>query len=83
LLTQWQGLARRHAELPFDEVEPGYCLGDRVLDLEARIHLDEIEGAVPGDELDGAGADIADRARGGDRRLAHRRALLGVEPRCG
>src|SRR4029077_303892 len=41
---------------------------------------DEIEGAVFDNELDRAGPDIADGARGGDGRLAHRLALLGVEP---
>src|SRR3954451_3612738 len=43
-----------------------------MLDLEPRIHLHEIEtlAAFFGDELDRAGADITNRARRRDRRLA-------------
>src|SRR4051794_9947060 len=43
-----------------------------MLDLEPRIHLHEVEtlAAFFGDELDRAGADITDRARRRDRRLA-------------
>ena len=43
LLGKRQRLAGRDPELPFDEVEPGHRLGDRVFDLQPRIHLDEIE----------------------------------------
>src|SRR6202022_1817210 len=82
-LTERQSLPRRAPKLPFDEVETGHRLGHRVLDLEPRIHLDEVEGACFDNELDGAGADIADRTRRGERRFAHRLALLGVEPGCG
>ena len=72
--------------MPLDQVEPGHRLGHRVLDLQPRVHLHEIEtvcgfGFCWGDELDRAGADIPDRPRRGDRRLAERIALLGVEPR--
>jgi len=54
-----------------------------MLDLQARIHLHEIKGARPvGDELDGAGALVADGPGGGDRgtahRLAPRRVMLGA-----
>ena len=52
-----------------------------MLDLQARVHLHEVERAILGDELDGAGADIADRARGGAGRLAHRAAPVGVHAR--
>ncbi len=42
-----------------------------MLDLEARVHLDEVEAAASADdELDRAGADIADGPGGGDRGLA-------------
>src|SRR6516225_507050 len=53
-----------------------------MLHLQARVHLHEVEAvwlqrsATIGDELDRAGADIADRARSLDRRLAHRGAHL-------
>ncbi len=52
-----------------------------MLDLEARVHFDEVKVAAFGDELDGAGADIADRARGGHRCFCHGAALRHVEPR--
>ena len=47
LLTQRQRLARRDEELLADEVDAGDQLGDRVLDLDARVHLHEVVGAVP------------------------------------
>ena len=50
--------AGRHDELPFDQVLAGDHLGHGMLDLQAGVHLHEVEGAVlVGDELDGAGAD--------------------------
>ena len=76
VLAQRQLLAGGDAELPFDQIEPGHRLGHRVLDLQPRIHLHEVEALAVctkirwGDELDRAGADIADRARRRDRRLA-------------
>src|SRR5260221_13858668 len=45
-----------------------------MLDLEPRVHLHEEEMVALGDELDCPGADIADRLRRRDRRLAHRPA---------
>ena len=38
--------ARSHAKLPLDQVDIGYKLGDGMLDLQARIHLHEVEIAV-------------------------------------
>ena len=48
------------ADLRLDDVDAGDLLGHRVLDLDARIDLDEVEFAGVGihQELDGAGADI-------------------------
>ena len=67
--------AGRDDELPFDQILAGDRLGDGMLDLQAGVHLHEEEGAVlVGDELDGAGALVADGLGGGDRRLAHRLA---------
>jgi hypothetical protein len=43
-----------------------------MLDLEAGVHLEEEEVAVLEDELDGAGAVVADGLGRLDRRLAHR-----------
>ncbi len=46
-----------------------------MLDLQASVHLHEIEGAVlVSDELDGSGTDIADRLGRRDGRIAHRLA---------
>ena len=63
-------------ELQRDEVEAGRAFGDRVLDLQPGVHLEEEEPAVVvGEELDRPGAGVADRlrgsARGVEQRLAH------------
>ena len=42
------------------EIEPGDHFGHRMLDLQARVHLDEIELAVLVQELDRADAAIAE-----------------------
>ena len=38
-----EALAARDAQLPFDQIDPGDRLGHRVLDLQPRVHLHEIE----------------------------------------
>src|SRR3974390_1555243 len=54
-----------------------------MLDLQARIHLQEIKAAVlSGAEFDGAGAVITDRLRQRDRLLTHGSAGLGVKQRA-
>ena len=73
VLGHRQRLAGGDADLPLDEVDPGDRLGDRVLDLQPGVHLEEEELAVLVDELDGAGVVVADGAAGLDRRCAHRR----------
>ena len=57
--------AGRDVELELDEVGAGDHLGDRVLDLEARVDLHEREAPLAGlvEELDGAGAAVARRLR--------------------
>ena len=52
-------------ELQLDQVDAVDQLGDRVLDLEAGVHLQEEEpvGRRVVEELDGAGAAVADRLR--------------------
>ena len=57
------GEAVEDVDLRLDDVDAGDLLGDRVLDLDARIDLDEVELAGVGilQELDRAGADIARR----------------------
>ncbi len=84
VLRARQRLAAGHAQLPFDEVLAGDHLGDGMLDLQARVHLHEVEGAVlVDDELDRAGAHIADRARGGHGGLAHGAAAVQRHARRG
>ena len=65
--SRWQWLAFGDAQLELDEVEAGDELGHRVLHLEAGVHLEEGELArgLVEQELDGAGADVADRSRRG------------------
>ena len=63
-----QRLPRRDAQLAGDEIDVGDLLGDGVLDLDARIQLDEdVVAALVEQELDGARARIADLPREGDR----------------
>ena len=57
------------------EVDAGDHLGDRVLDLEPRVHLDEVELAVLVEELDRADAAIAELAHRLGHDLADARAL--------
>ena len=71
VLRPRQPLAGGDAQLRLDEVDAGDQLGHRVLDLDARVHLDEVELVVLVQELERAGAAVADLgARGGDA-LAH------------
>jgi hypothetical protein len=78
-----QVLAGGHANLLFHQVHAGHQLRDRMLDLDARVHLHEEELAVLEQQLDGAGREIADRFAPADRGLAHARAQLGRDRRRG
>ena len=79
-LLERQPLARCDAQLPLDEIEAGDQFGDRMLDLQARVHLHEIEAPVGADdELDGAGVHVADRLRGAHGRGRHRGAGCRVD----
>ena len=80
-LVQGQSLTGGDPELPFDEVEPGHHLGDRVLDLQPRVHFDKIETVGIGDKLDRTGPDIADRSHRGHGCLPHCGPPLCIEPR--
>ncbi|GAA3155614.1 hypothetical protein GCM10017687_86980 [Streptomyces echinatus] len=77
-----EGLAGGDAHLGLDQVDVGDLLGHRVLDLDARVHLDEhvVAGAVE-EELDGAGVAVADLAGEADGVLTDPVAQLGVEVR--
>ena len=74
----------RDLDLRSHEVDSGDELGDRVLDLDARVHLQEEEVAVAVEQaLDRAGADVAHGARRADRHLPHARPQLGRDGRRG
>ena len=54
------------------QVDAGHHLGDRMLDLQPRVHLEEVEAAVLVEqELDRAGVGVADRLRDGRGRRGH------------
>jgi hypothetical protein len=79
-MSDWasgSGLAFGDEDLQVDEVEAGDELGDGMLDLEAGVHFEEVEGFVPAcavdEELDGAGVDVAGGEREADGGLAHAR----------
>jgi hypothetical protein len=59
-LREGQLLAGGHADLHLHDVDAGDQFGHRVLDLHPRVHLDEVELAVFVQELEGAGAAVAD-----------------------
>ena len=71
------------ANLFEDQVDVGDHFGDRMLDLNARVHFDEVELAVLVQEFDGADAEIADIAHGFCDRLADHIARAGIERRRG
>jgi hypothetical protein len=82
LLAQRQRLARGHAQLQLDQIEPGHGLGHRVLDLQARVHLHEIEPALGVEQaLERAHPLIADRPCRRDRGRAHALAQRRVDGR--
>ena len=70
-LRERQRLAGGDADLPLDEVEPGHLLGDRVLDLQPRVHLEEVRHlrALGEHEFHRAERVIADRAAELERRV--------------
>ena len=83
VLGQRERLPGRDAQHLLDQIEAGCELGHRVLDLEARVHLEEIEAALGVDDaLDRAGRAVADRARERHRLLAHRAPRRRVEERA-
>ena len=71
-LRKAQLLARGHADHLFDQIEAGDQLGHRVLDLQARVHLQEVEVLVLADhELHRAGRLVLHRLGQLHRLLAH------------
>ena len=87
-LGERQRLPRGDPKLPLDQVEAGDQLGDRVLDLQPGVHLHEeelVRGGVGDQELDRAGAGVADAPgclagcladAGAGRRVEQRRGSL-------
>ena len=71
VLAEVQWFARGDPELLFDEVQPGHQLGHRMLDLEAGVHFEVVEGPVLVEELDRSGVGVAAAQRHGDGCLAH------------
>jgi hypothetical protein len=59
-LLELDRAAGRNADLFAHDVDAGDRFGHRMLDLQARVHLDEIEAAILEEELDRAGAQIAE-----------------------
>ena len=67
-----QRLAGGDLDLLAHEIEAGDQLGHRVLDLEARVHLHEVEAAVGVEqELERADVRVADRRDRLDRGASH------------
>ena len=62
LLAVAQRLAGGDADLLAHDVDAAHHLRDRMLDLEPRVHLDEKEFAVAIEELERAGALVAELA---------------------
>src|SRR5665213_1130154 len=76
-LAEGQLLAGGDRELCLDQIDARDQLGHRMFDLDARVHLDEIELAVLVEKFQRAGAAVANRAAGFDTALSHLPALLG------
>jgi hypothetical protein len=77
-------LARRDPDHLLDKVDAGDQLGDGMLHLQARVHLQEVEAPVlAGHEFHRTRAVVADGPGQRDRLLAHRLAGPGVEQRRG
>src|SRR5207248_485263 len=71
LLPKGERRALRDLELRADEIEARHHLGDRMLHLQARVHLEEVVVALAIDEeLHGARIHVARGLRDAARRLA-------------
>ena len=70
VLCQRDRFAARHAQLPFDQIDPGDFFGNRVLHLKPRVHLHEEDAigaqtfAGVGDEFDRSGTLVIHRLGG-------------------
>ncbi len=82
LLGDRQGLAGGDAQLLLDQIHAGDHLGDRMLNLDTGVHLDEIELAVFVQELEGPRTAVADLDAGAHAALADELAHLFCDARC-
>ncbi len=79
-LLELERPAGRDLELPAHDVDARHELGDRVLDLDARVHLEEVPAAVGREqELRRARADVADGLGEAQRRGAELAAQLAAD----
>ena len=85
LLPEPQRPALGDRDLLGDDVQPGDRLGDRVLDLDARVDLEEVELAAVGvdQELDRARAPVPEASAEGDGRRPQPVPQVRVEPGAG
>src|SRR5690554_2789366 len=83
LLAEGQSFSGGDADLLLHDVDAGDLLGDRMLDLHARVHFDEVELAILVQELEGAGAAIADAPAGVGAALADPGDVLALDARRG
>ena len=83
VLLPRQCLARGNPQLRFDQIDARDDFRHRVLDLDTRVHLDEVELAILIQELERACAAIADCATGFDDALAHLGSLRRRDAGCG
>ncbi len=83
LLPEGERFPGGHLDLLLDQIDPGDHFGDRMLDLDPRVHFHEIEAAVLiQQKLDRARVLITDGPRQLQRRLRHPAAQLRGES-CG
>ncbi len=76
------GSPRREPDLLADQVDAVHLLGDRVLDLEPGVHLEEVEAAVPVEqELDCSQRLVGGRLDDRQRRLTELAPQLGRDHR--
>src|SRR5207302_8648161 len=73
----------RDLDLPANQVRTRDQLGDRMLDLDAAVQLEEVEVPSVDHELRGAGVCVADGPRKGKRGLHHPPANLAIDPWSG
>src|SRR5690606_35822552 len=83
-LGERRTIAERDAELLGNEVDAGDLFGDRMLNLQPRVHLEERDRPVGGEkELDRSGTAVRNLAADPAGGVMDLRALQGTQPRRG